>query len=196
MVNRTKKDAQQPKPPKEKAAKAPKPARAKPGHNEAGDDERRALFLSDVAKRKKLLEGKDSAVAALRNHAKSIKADGFTVAQVDFAIKLQTPEGEESAREKLANEIQSAKWVGSPLGTQFSFDLEDRTPAVDRAHDEGKQAALEGKRPSPPYDPSVPQHQEWLRGFHSVQDARVRDGIKPVEAAGWGDLDPSRPLDA
>jgi hypothetical protein len=196
MANRTKKDAQQPKPPQEKAAKAPKAAKAAPGHNEAGDDERRALFLSDVAKRKKLLEAKDAAVAALRNNAKSIKADGFTVAQVDTAIHLQTPYGEAAIREKMADQIQAAVWVGSPIGTQFSFDLIDRTPAVERAFDEGKLSAMEGKRASPPYDPSVPQHQEWLKGFHSVQDARVRDGIKPVEAGGWGDRDPSRPLDA
>jgi hypothetical protein len=181
---------------KPKRGRPPNPAKAAPGHNEAGDDERRALFLNHVAKRKRLLENKDTAVAALRNDAKTIRADTFTVAQVDFAIKLQTPEGEGSAREKLSDEIQAAKWAGSPIGTQFSFDLIDRTPAVDRAHDEGKRAAMEGKRASPPYDPSVPQHQEWLRGFHSVQDARVREGIKPVEAAGWGDRDPSRPLDA
>jgi hypothetical protein len=194
------KTAKAPKAPKAKAAKPPKPAKAKPGHNEAGDDERRALFLSDVAKRKRLLEAKDAAVAALRNHAKSIKADGFTVAQVNFAIRLQTPEGEEAAREKIANEIQSAKWVGSPLGTQFSFDLQDRTPAVDRAYDEGKQAHMEGKRAAPPYDPSVPQHAKWLEGYHSAQSAALK-GIKPLEDAatqqGWGaSRDPARPLDA
>jgi hypothetical protein len=115
---------------------------------------------------------------------------------VDTAIRLQTPDGEAAIREKFADQIQAAKWAGSPIGTQFSFELEDRTPAVDRAFDEGKMCAMEGGRASPPYDPSVPQHQEWLRGFHSVQDARVRDGIKPLEGAGWGERDPSRPLDA
>jgi hypothetical protein len=181
---------------KPKRGRPPKAPKATLGHNEAGGDEQRALFLSDVAKRKKLIEAKDAAVAALRNNAKSIKADGFTVAQVDFAIRIQTPEGEESARDKMAREVEAAKWSGSPIGTQFSFDLQDRTPAVDRAFDEGKQAEMEGKRATPPYDPSVPQYHEWLKGYHASQESKVRAGIKPVEAAGWGERDPGRPLDA
>jgi hypothetical protein len=206
---RRKKDGAVPmgKPKRGRPAK-PKAARPGIGHNQADDDERRALFLNHVSKRKRLIEAKDAAVAALRDDAKSIKASGLTVAQVEVAIRMQTPEGESAVRERIASELQAAKWVGSAIGTQFSFDLEDRTPAVDRAYDEGKQAFLEDKRATPPYAPGVPQYTQWLSGYHDAQDARVRGGLKPLVedeeqedgdiegTGGWGDSDPARPLDA
>jgi ribosome modulation factor len=207
MANRTKKDAQQPKPAKEKAAKAPKSAKSAKAHNTAAagdqrtEDQIRQGFIHHrqawnvmTAKQKALDKQWTDTKAAL-------KSDGYKVIQMQIADDLAgSPKAEAKVHAAVKDRLQVARWIGHPMGKNLDqFDLfaqPDRTPAVDRAHDQGKQAAMEGKRASPPYDPSVPQHQEWLKGFHSVQDARVRDGIKPVEAAGWGDRDPSRPLDA
>jgi len=200
-----------------KAAKPPKAAKAGKGHNQPDEDQRRALFLNDLAKRKRLLEAKDAAVAALRNHAKSVKADGnHTIKQLDIAIRMQTPDGEAAVRELIAGHITAAKWIGSPIGTQFAFDLDDRTPAVDRARDEGKQASMQNQPCKPGYDPSTPQYAAYMEGYQEDQ-VRIASGIKPLdddeggdgeddgdpddetESSGWGksrERDPARPLDS
>ena len=50
------------------------------------------------------------------------------------AVELSTPEGEARLREEIAATLEVARWLGSPVGTQFTFELEpDRTPAVDQA---------------------------------------------------------------
>jgi hypothetical protein len=91
------------------------------------------------------------------------------------------------------------------MGAQLDlFAQPDRTPAVEKAYDEGKQAFFENKRATPPYAPGVPQYTQWLEGYHNAQDARVRGGLKPLEDeeqedgddTGWGEIDPARPLDA
>jgi hypothetical protein len=84
------------------------------------------------------------------------------------------------------------------MGAQLDmFSEPDRTPATDRAYDEGKQASMENRQGKPPYDPSLPQHQKWLEGYADHQ-ATLAKGFKPLsqKAAGddWGDADPARPM--
>lgn len=152
--------------------------------NEAGEkivgltpDEARALFLQDKGKYERALEIKKAADADLRNVCKTIKADGFTVDQVKVAIASETPEGEAKERTKIRQALQAAVWAGVPLGTQLGmFDDPDRTPAVDRAFDEGKRAGMEGRTRRPPYSPDLEQHDRWLTGWTEGQRAAVQDG--------------------
>jgi ribosome modulation factor len=47
----------------------------------------------------------------------------------------------------------------------------DRTPAVDRARAEGKRAGMNGESMKPPYDTTLPQHDQWVEGWHEGQKA-------------------------
>ena len=56
---------------------------------------------------------------------------------------------------------------------------------------------MEGKTASPPYDPSVPQYQEYLEGYHAETARRVAEGITPFDppfAEDTDDRDPARAL--
>lgn len=151
------------------------------GHNSdnAGlsPDEARALFLQDVAKYERALEVKKAADADLRNVGKVIKSDGFTLEQVKVAVAVKTPEGDAKERAKIRQALQAAVWAGVPLGTQLGmFDEPDRTPAVDRAYDEGKIAGMEGRTRRPPYAPELAQYERWMEGFYAGQESLIKEG--------------------
>jgi ribosome modulation factor len=167
------------KEPKQKATKSSTTA----GSN-ALDPEMRALFLKDKEDYAKAKEKLGKAQAAIRLIGKTIKADGFTMRQIKLAIQLETPEGEAEFKSLVANDLLAAQYAGAQIGSQLQLFLEpDRTPAVDRAFDEGTQASMEGKSAKPPYDPATPQAAKWLEGFHSDTERRVKAGItKPTSA--------------
>lgn len=175
------------KPKIEKAPKGPKAPRAAKVSTSAGsntmDPEQRALFLVDKEKYAKAVEKQKKATADVRNAAKTIKADGFTLRQVKLAIQLETPEGEAEFRSLIANDLLAAQYAGAKIGSQLQLFLDDkdRTPAVDRAYDEGVKDSAEGKTAKPSYDPATPQAQRYLAGFHDETARRVKNGItKPV----------------
>lgn len=151
-------------------------------HNEtaAADDDRRLLAIQF----RDSLDGAKRAVAAARdqvNHIKAnIRAQKFSVKQIEQMILLTTPEGEKKVREEAQHAIDALRWSGASVGTQFDLldPTEDRRPAVERAYDEGKVAGMEGKPRRPPYDVSVPQHHEWQRGWHDGQVALARKGFR------------------
>jgi hypothetical protein len=200
-----------------KAAGTPKAARAAKRHNTAAEsdqrteDQIRAGFLhhrqawTQMTARQKALDKQWTDVKA------ALKADGYKVIQMQVADDLAgSPKQEAKVHAAVRDRLQVARWVGHPMGAQLDlFAQPDRTPATDKAYDEGKQAFMEDKRATPPYAPGVPQYTQWLSGYHDAQDARVRGGLKPIhpedpdaenfddsDSAGWGESDPARPLDA
>lgn len=109
-------------------------------------------------------------VADVRNVKKRIKADGFTVAQVEAAILMETAEGEEKLRVEMQELLQAAKWVGVPWGSQLDmFNEPDRTPAVDKAHDAGMRASMADKSRKAPHAPESPQAASWYAGYDEHQ---------------------------
>lgn len=169
-----------PKLDKTDAKKEPKAAKVVAGSNSA-DPEMRALFLADKERYAKASERQKKATADVRNIAKQIKADGFTLRQVKLAIQLDTPEGEADFKSLIANDLLAAQYVGAAIGSQLQLFLEpDRTPAVDSAYADGQKASMEGKSAKPPYDPSTPQAMRWLEGFNDDTARRVKSGIKPL----------------
>lgn len=164
----------------EKEPKTPKAAKSAAGSNTL-DPEKRALFLVNKEAYAKATEKQKKAVAAVRNIAKTIKADGFTLRQIKLAIQLDTPEGEAEFKSLIANDLLAAQYQGAAIGSQLSLFIEpDRTPAVDIAFDQGVKDALENKPARPPYDPSTEQASKYLDGFHSVTADMVKKGIKPL----------------
>jgi hypothetical protein len=161
-----------------KAKKAPVAAKPIPGHNQPPNeltaDEKRELFLKDKGAYEKVLATKKKADAAMRNVGKTIKSDGFTLAQIKVAIALDEPEGEADVRAELTQTMQAARWVGSDIGAQLDLFVQpNRTPAADRAFDEGKQASMENKPRKPPYDPSTAQFRSWMKGFNEHQGTLI-----------------------
>ena len=144
------------------------------------DDQRRGLFITGLSKLERLIVVAQSAASAVRAQRKVLKADGFESDSVDFALYARkAPEAE--VRQMLTTQAKVLELLAHPLAAQADlFAAEnDRTPAVDRAYDEGKVAGLEGKPRTPPHAPDTPQAQRWLDG-HSDGQAVLAKGFKPL----------------
>jgi len=146
------------------------------------DPEKRAIFLSDKDRYAKAIERQKKTTADVRNAAKAIKADGFTLRQVKLAIQLESPEGEAEFRSLIANDLLAAQYAGAQIGSQLQLFLEDkdRTPSADMAADEGTRDAMQNKPAKPGYDPSTPQHASYMAAYGDEQGRQVKGGIKPL----------------
>lgn len=159
---------------RKKSAPKSKPNVPSNGTTELRDDEMRALALNNKGLYERKLKVKKEADAALRNACKQIKAElgdsGVTI--IKAMIELDSPEGEIAVLARIRAQAKAARWNGLPVGTQVELALSepDRTPAVDRAFDEGKQASMSKGPRKPPYDPSTPQYKSWMDGYSAHQD--------------------------
>lgn len=163
--------------------KASKPEPVK--FNSELDQEEKALFLNHMPKIRAAKEALATANSNLRNLYKKAKAEGgFEKTDFDHAFELETAEKEAKTRAKIARQLKIAKIVGSDLGAQLDMFLEPvRTPAADRAYEEGERRAMEGAQANPSYDPSTEQYRKYMEGFHSVSESRIKDGIKVTDPA-------------
>jgi hypothetical protein len=197
------------KAPKAAKAKAPSPGK---GHNKGptdrNQDDIREGFLVHRGTWNQLTAAQKALDKRWTDCKAALKADGYKVIQMQIADDLSgSPKQEAKVHAAVHDRLQVAQWVGHPMGNQLDlFAQPDRTPAVDRSRDEGKQASMENKPCKPPYDPSTPQHQAWIEGYQEDQ-ARIASGIKPLkdddgegeddDGGGWGESserDPARPL--
>lgn len=195
-----------------KAAKEKAPSAPEKGHNKGptdrNQDDIREGFLVHRGTWNQLTAAQKALDKRWTDAKAALKADGYKVIQMQIADDLSgSPKQEAKVHTAVHDRLQVAQWVGHPMGTQLDlFAQPDRTPAVDRSRDEGKQASMENKPCKPPYDPSTPQHQAFIEGYQEDQ-ARIAAGIKPLKAAedgdddedggGWGESserDPARPL--
>jgi hypothetical protein len=162
------------------------------GDNDLSDDQKRGLFLNGVTKLERLVADVGSAVAAVRDQRKKMKADGYNKTEVDYALWLRKKKEPEAIEEAQAR-ARVARWLAHPVGHQMSIFDEaepDRTPLVDRAREEGKVAAFENKACKPPYDAATEAGQAWIAGHHEGQEV-IAKGFKPLpKADGEDDLRP------
>lgn len=209
--NKSKKDGADVPMGKPKAAKPPKAAKAtKPGkgHNsERSADAIRAGFIQHRGTWNQLT-AKQKSLDKLWTDAKAaLKADGYKVIQMQIADDLGgSLKQEAKVHTAVHDRLQVAQWVGHPMGAQLDMFAEpDRTPAADKAYDEGWLASASNEPAKPHYDPSVPQHARWLEGYNAHQKTLMK-GFKPLGKTddkkspsgrdGWGEdaTDPARPL--
>lgn len=167
---------------KPKLDKPAKPTKEPTAGDNAMDPQTRAIFLSNKEKYAKAIARQKKAGEDVSEIKKTIKSDGFSVRQIQVAIQLETPEGEAEFRILMANDLLAAQYAGAAIGSQLQLFLDDkdRTPLVDRAFDEGVQAAMSNQQAKPPYDPGSEGHQRFLDGFHSVTANMLKAGIKPL----------------
>ena len=168
-------------PAKKKAGAEPKAKPSKAGHKIFNNDdpEAKSLFLQhnkeiEIQRAKLARAGSD-----LRNLYKSAKAQGgFEKADFDYAAEVKTAEAEAKTRAKIVRRLQIARYMGSDLGAQLDFFNEpDRTPAVDRAYNEGETASMQNEKAAPAYAPDTEQFRMYMTGFHDHQ-AKLAKGIK------------------
>lgn len=145
------------------------------GHNkpELTDDENRALLLQHKRHYETALAAKKAADAVFKNTCKHAKAEcgKDAVADIKDAIAFEAPGGQGAFNEEMARKHKVARWMGLPVGSAPRFfDDFDGRPAVDVAYDNGKSAGMLGDVAKPPHDPSVPQYQRWMEGWHDGQE--------------------------
>lgn len=173
----------QPKPKADKAKrKTEKKAAPAKEHNTVDDKKAQELFLHHHPKYAALIERKNKIARDFQAFGKTIKADGFTMAQFKLAHKLSTPEGEQDHLDQLRAEMQAARWIGAAVGTQFDLPMDtvDRTPAVDKAREAGKRASMKGESAVPPHAPDTPQYRAFMEGWQEHQ-ATLSKGFKKKE---------------
>lgn len=175
--------------PKVEKAKAATPKAAAP-NKEPGkntDEHDRAAFLNYLPK---VAERKNEIVEAvavvnrikgtLRTLYKQALADGFSASDFEEAIRLQGNEGEKAKKNGIIRSLKIARWLGMDLGAQLDmFEEPSRVPAIDRAFEEGKAAALKGESGTCQYAPDLPQHQKFMEGWHAGQEVRAK-GFKTL----------------
>lgn len=170
-------------------SKGPRKAKTKPdapgaGHNSGDDkapltaDEQRQLFLSHRTSWNGW-KAKLAVVEKIERDVKAaLKADGFTVKQMQIADQLLSVKGEAKVTGEVEDRLKVALWTGHPMGAQLDlFRQPDRTPSTDRAYDAGKMCSMENKPAKPPYDPSTPQYERFMAGYHDHQRELV-GGLK------------------
>jgi hypothetical protein len=136
-----------------------------PKLEEVSEDQRLAEFFAYKKRLIPLLEALKDARDDVKELYAEAKQQGIWKKELELAIALDTPEGEEKAKSDFERTLRIAKWMGVPIGSQV--DMFDE-PKGDAKHFEaGKRAALadEPARSPPGLGQSDAQH--WLEG-HSA----------------------------
>lgn len=153
-----------------------------PNDLELSESEKRALLVNGLTQIEGLVEQKDAIVSQIRTNRKRLVAHGFAPKIIDFALRLRKDEVDKMIEQRRA-EIEVARFLGHPIGTQpeLPFNMEDRTPGVDKAKAEGEVAGASGVTCSAPYAVGSPMEQAWLTGWHDGQ-ATLASAFKKLEA--------------
>ena len=158
---------------------------SEPGHN-LGAEDSRALFFnhyrSIAAARAKV----EAAKAEEKRLRKIAKTDGVVLADIDFAMRVNTIEDSSVIVEEIKRRAQIAAWFSLPVNFQGGL-FEDQRSAEERAYSEGKAASATGKSGTEnPYDKTVPQHGRWNEGWsddQKIQQTKLRDTMERNNAA-------------
>lgn len=163
---------------------------------ELTEPEKAALLVHGLTEIEGLTEQKDTIVSAIRTQRKRLVAHGFKPAIISFALKLRKDE-DGAAIEQRRAEMEVARFLNHPIGTQpeLPLNMEDRTPAVDRAFTEGEIAGASGKTCNAPHPMGSPLEQSWIRGWHQGQ-ATITSAFKKLEAKAAADGEASEDDDS
>jgi ribosome modulation factor len=185
------------------------------------EDEQRVLIYSFKAK----VAQHDKEIAEAQSvltKAKAAKKATFELAKSEYGpnaksdieelLLLEQPKSGEALQADIERKLKLARWAGQSVGFQSSMFEPDRRPATERAREDGKTAALAGEPCKAPYDPSVPQYQQWMEGWHqgvavwaamlgpkdAQMDLAERDDLPPEGQPSTADVSnpPFNPTDA
>lgn len=182
MAKKVKKPKPAKKTAKPKKASAKKPAvqrRERMAANQINEEDK-ALFLHHMPL---IAAGRDAITKAtnkLRTLYKTAKSDGFVKLDFDDAFQMQGADGQKKAKAAIARRLTIARYLGLELGQSLDLFLDTeagKEETENRSFETGKQHAMEGKTA----DATGFDEQEYLKGYHSVTEQRVKGGIKPTE---------------
>jgi hypothetical protein len=153
-------------------------------NTELTEDEQRVLLFQHKRQYEGALAVKKKADADLKNVCKLAKSEcgKWAVADIKDLILLEQDKGAEAMKADIERKLRLARWAGAAVGTQFSFEEVDRRAGEDVARENGKIAGMKGEACNPPHDPSVPQHQAWIAGWHDGQAVLMSDWRDRVNA--------------
>lgn len=148
------------------------------------EEQQQVLFFQHKSAFETMLSRKKKADADFKNACKLAKSElgEHAVDQIKVAIALeQNEDGELALKNEIESKLRVARWVGASVGTQFEmFNGPDRTPAADRAYDEGRRAGMKGDAARPPHSPETEQYRRWMEGHADGNAALARKGFKPT----------------
>src|ERR1044072_4648117 len=178
--------------PDEAKSAAARPSEGAP--RELSREDKRALLIAECVEIEKRVaetavheKAKKTLGGEIRVIRKRMIGYGFTTEQIDYALRLRA--GDEKAElqrhqgeRDIAQMLHHVVWRQTDL-----FDAaSDRTPSVDRAHEEGRIAGFEGKSCEPPTHYGQEQQQSWIAGWHKGQEELVLGKLKTKpQGAGW-----------
>lgn len=150
------------------------------GHNANNDDVQKGLhFKSHIPDYERALQAKKDADANFKNVCKRIKSEGGDIEDVKLSIQLRTPEGEKKFKALIERQRRIAEWSNLPIGQQGWLLDNDPRSIEEKAFADGEYAGLNNVDAKPPYDPSSPGHDAWMKGWHKSQQT-LAAGFKPT----------------
>jgi hypothetical protein len=159
------------------------------GHNGLSEDDKRTRFFNYCTN----WEAARAAVKIIEEDAKSVLGK-HVIRDFRTQIAQRTPEGEARIRERIETALRILRWNAKALGTQSNFlEDDDRTPAVDRAEEEGKRDGLAGDPCKTDYAPDTEQYRRYMTGYHAGQAVMVKAGIKPMPVKADDNVEDLRP---
>lgn len=109
----------------------------------------------------------------------ALKADGYTVKQMQIADDLESISGEEKLTKHVEAVFKVAKWQGHPLAKQLDlFGGQSAAPGyAERAFDAGRRASMQDQPRKPPHSPESEEYKMWMEGYASHQ-AELAENFK------------------
>lgn len=151
---------------------------AEPGHN----SDRQALFMRHLHTIQTAEDKLDEFKAEVKKIRKLAKADGFKLADFDFAMKALTMEDDTIMADDLKRQIEILRWLDIPIGYQADIEDADRRPMDDKAFNQGEFAGMRHVGTDEnPYD-SDPLRSKWLEGWHVGRDRLKAVSVEEEEA--------------
>jgi hypothetical protein len=169
--------------PAAKPVKGKKSQRAKPTPEALSDQQRQTLLFNHRRKLKPLLDAEAQAKAAVKKAYELAKKEGIPKQDIQLAIRLESDEGIEAAKNDLERTNRIARW----LGVSKQLDLfGDKETTAQRHFEDGRRAALDDQPAKPPSHLGTKDANTWHEGHAagrtSLNESRIR-GMAPLSEA-------------
>lgn len=161
--------------PKKKSAASERQERVR--FNAPINEEDKSLFLHHLPLIATARDRITKATNDIRKLYKTAKSDGFVRDDFEQAFAMQSAEGEKKCKAAIARSLTIARYLGLSIGGQHDLFLDTepgQLETAERSFEVGKQDAQENKKA----DATGFDEQEYLKGYHSISEARVKKGIK------------------
>lgn len=146
------------------------------------------LLRHHAAKIVSLKETNKNASKALTKGYKLAAGDGIAKKDVDLAIAMKTDAGQQSAKTDVARIARVARCQRVDLDIQFEmFGVKSDADSI---FEDGRRAAHNSEKATPPAHHGQKAQQRWLEGWHEGYAALNASRLKDIKPLGGGDMQP------